>query len=191
MATAEIVIEKVSKVYKAESRTPVFALQETTLTVAQGTWTGVEPISYAHRWERCDAEGHSCVAVTGIEGEAAYVLTEADEGHTIQVRESATNAETEARQAQAKEAERADAESKALAATKKALNDVEAQRSRAEAIVQRPKDFDAECRGVLRQLEVALRETYFHPSKVPTSVTGDEERAMPQQQQQQQQEPTL
>ena len=46
-------------------------------------------------------------------------------------------------------------------------------------------DFDAEARGLLRQLEVALRETYFHPSKVPTSVTGDEERAMPQQQQQQ------
>jgi serine/threonine protein kinase len=59
----------------------------------------------------------------------------------------ATRAETEALKAQAKEAERADAErearleekaakereSQALAATKKALNDVEAQRSRAEA----------------------------------------------------------
>lgn len=63
------------------------------LAVVQGTWSGVEPISYAHRWERCNAEGHSCVAVTGIEGEAAYVLTEADEGYTIQVRESATNAD--------------------------------------------------------------------------------------------------
>src|SRR5947208_2079287 len=58
-------------------------------------------------------------------------------------------------------------------------------RANTEAIAQRPKDFDAECRGILRQLEVALRETYFHPSKVPTGVTGDEERAMPQQQQQQ------
>jgi uncharacterized alpha-E superfamily protein len=55
-----------------------------------------------------------------------------------------------------------------------------------EAIAQRPRDFDVECRGLLRQLEIALRETYFHPSKVPSSVTGDEERAMPQQQQQQQ-----
>ena len=54
-----------------------------------------------------------------------------------------------------------------------------------EAIAERPRDFDAECRGLLRQLELALRETYFHPSKVPSSVTGDEERAMPQQQQQQ------
>jgi hypothetical protein len=29
-----------------------------------------------------------------------------------------------------------------------------------------------------------MRETYFHPSKVPASVTGEEGRAMPQQQQQ-------
>jgi hypothetical protein len=30
---------------------------------------------------------------------------------------------------------------------------------------------------------VAMREAYFHPSKVPASVMGDEGRAMPQQQQ--------
>jgi hypothetical protein len=29
-----------------------------------------------------------------------------------------------------------------------------------------------------------MRETYFHPSKVPANVVGDEGRAMPQQQQQ-------
>jgi uncharacterized alpha-E superfamily protein len=52
------------------------------------------------------------------------------------------------------------------------------------AIADRPRDFEAECRALLRQLEVALRETYFHPSKVSTSVSGDGERAMPQQQQQ-------
>jgi len=37
---------------------------------------------------------------------------------------------------------------------------------------------------MLRQLELAMREAYFHPSKVPANVMGDEERAMPQQQQQ-------
>ena len=53
------------------------------------------------------------------------------------------------------------------------------------SVVLHAADFDSECRSLLRQLEVALRETYFHPSKVPTSVMGgDEERAMPQQQQQ-------
>lgn len=60
-------------------------------------------------------------------------------------------------------------------------------RANTELIARQPRDFDGECRTLLRQLEVAMRETYFHPSKVPTSVTGDDERAMPQQQQQQQQ----
>ncbi|MGH7764626.1 MAG: alpha-E domain-containing protein [Candidatus Dormibacteraceae bacterium] len=52
------------------------------------------------------------------------------------------------------------------------------------ALAEHALDFDAECRALLRQLEVALRETYFHPSKVPSSVMGDEERGVPQQQQQ-------
>ena len=52
------------------------------------------------------------------------------------------------------------------------------------SIAEQPLEFSTACRDVLRQLEVALRETYFHPSKVSTSVTGEEERAMPQQQQQ-------
>ena len=53
-----------------------------------------------------------------------------------------------------------------------------------EWVAGHPHDFDAMCRAMLRQLEVALRETYFHPSKVPASVFGEEGRAMPQQQQQ-------
>ena len=51
-------------------------------------------------------------------------------------------------------------------------------------VVENPREFDSQCQVVLRQLEVALRETYFHPSKVPTTVMGEEGRAMPQQQQQ-------
>ena len=50
-------------------------------------------------------------------------------------------------------------------------------------IAEKPAEFNTECRTLLRQLEVALRETYFHPSKVPTTVMGEEGRAMPQQQQ--------
>ena len=53
-----------------------------------------------------------------------------------------------------------------------------------QSIAEQPLDFDAECRAVLRLLEIALRETYFHPSKVPASVAGEEGRGMPQQQQQ-------
>jgi uncharacterized alpha-E superfamily protein len=51
-------------------------------------------------------------------------------------------------------------------------------------VAANPRDFDAQCRTLLRQLEMAMRETYFHPSKVPANVVGDEGRAMPQQQQQ-------
>jgi len=58
------------------------------------------------------------------------------------------------------------------------------QRAGVQSIAADPLEFDAECRSALRQLEVALRETYFHPSQVPASVTGEEGHGMPQQQQQ-------
>jgi len=50
-------------------------------------------------------------------------------------------------------------------------------------LVENAREFETECRALLRQLEMAMRETYFHPSKVPASVMGDDGRAMPQQQQ--------
>jgi uncharacterized alpha-E superfamily protein len=59
------------------------------------------------------------------------------------------------------------------------------QNADAKSIAEHPLEFDAGCRVVLRQLEVALRESYFHPSKVPANVVGEEGRGMPQQQQQQ------
>ncbi len=51
-------------------------------------------------------------------------------------------------------------------------------------VAENPRDFDMQCRALLRQLELAMRETYFHPSKVPAGVLGEEGQAMPQQQQQ-------
>lgn len=54
----------------------------------------------------------------------------------------------------------------------------------AQSILTSPLDFDGECRTLLRQLEVAMRETYFHPSNVPATVAGEEGRGVPQQQQQ-------
>jgi uncharacterized alpha-E superfamily protein len=54
----------------------------------------------------------------------------------------------------------------------------------APAVAEQPREFETEFRGMRRQLELAMREAYFHPSKVPANVMGDEERAMPQQQQQ-------
>lgn len=55
-----------------------------------------------------------------------------------------------------------------------------------QSILEQPVEFDTECRVVLRQLEVAMRETYFHPSQVPAAVAGEEGRGVPQQQQQRQ-----
>ncbi len=58
------------------------------------------------------------------------------------------------------------------------------QQANTQTIAEHPLEFDAQCRAVLRLLEVALRETYFHPSKVPAAVIGEEGRGVPQQQQQ-------
>jgi uncharacterized alpha-E superfamily protein len=60
-----------------------------------------------------------------------------------------------------------------------------------ELVAEHPREFESECRDALRQLELAMRETYFHPSKVPANVIGDEGRAMPQQQQQRSMSPIL
>jgi uncharacterized alpha-E superfamily protein len=60
--------------------------------------------------------------------------------------------------------------------------------ARTDDILERPQIFEQDCWALLRQLDLALRDTYFHPSRVPTAVAGDEGRGMPQQQQQQQPE---
>ena len=46
-------------------------------------------------------------------------------------------------------------------------------------VASNAREFETQCRNLLRQ-----RETYFHPSKVPAGVLGEEGQAMPQQQQQ-------
>jgi len=45
-----------------------------------------------------------------------------------------------------------------------------------------PRQFEAEVRALLRLLEVALRDTYFHPSKVSGTIFGEGGGTMPQQQ---------
>ena len=52
------------------------------------------------------------------------------------------------------------------------------------SVLSQPREFLDECRALWRTLDVALRETYFHPTKVPAAVAGEEGRGMPQQQQQ-------
>ncbi|MCW3028692.1 MAG: hypothetical protein JWN81_1903 [Solirubrobacterales bacterium] len=62
--------------------------QGQTLTEHHGTWTN-EPTGYTYQWLQC--EGTSCLPIPGATGQA-YVLTKGDDGHTIEVEETASNA---------------------------------------------------------------------------------------------------
>ncbi|HVS84838.1 MAG TPA: hypothetical protein VHD91_04340 [Gaiellaceae bacterium] len=64
--------------------------QETdTVTAATGSWNN-NPASYSYVWERCDADGGSCAAISGETGQSIQLHT-ADDGHTIRVVVTATN----------------------------------------------------------------------------------------------------
>jgi Ca2+-binding RTX toxin-like protein len=58
-----------------------------TLTVNPGATTGGSSTSF--EWLRCDAAGTGCVPIAGAAG-TSYVLTEADIGHAIRVRQTVT-----------------------------------------------------------------------------------------------------
>ena len=66
------------------------AQQGKTLTAAHGAWTG-SPTGYSYQWQRCDATGANCVAISGATAQT-YVLVAEDVGHTIRVQEKASNA---------------------------------------------------------------------------------------------------
>ena len=60
------------------------------LTAGTGAWTGTPSISYAHRWDRCDADG-DCTPIPGA-ATSTYRLTGADVGQRVQVEVTASNA---------------------------------------------------------------------------------------------------
>jgi uncharacterized delta-60 repeat protein len=60
------------------------------LTVNPGTWSPTN-VTLTFQWRRCDTAGANCLDITGATA-ASYVLARADIGHTIRVRETATNA---------------------------------------------------------------------------------------------------
>lgn len=68
-----------------------FAQLDQTLTAARGGWQGTIPVRFAYAWERCDAEGANCLAITGATG-TTYTLGPPDVGSTIAVVVTATNA---------------------------------------------------------------------------------------------------
>ena len=62
-----------------------------TLSEAHGGWTN-KPTGFAYQWQRCDAAGNGCVAISGATAQT-YPLTAADVGSTIRVAETASNGE--------------------------------------------------------------------------------------------------
>jgi hypothetical protein len=61
-----------------------------TLKALPGSWTGTSPITFAYQWRRCPA-GASCVNIVKANG-STYNLTPADDGTTIVVKVTASNA---------------------------------------------------------------------------------------------------
>lgn len=66
------------------------ATEGQTLTVNAGAWTGTTPIDLGYQWRRCDSAGASCVDIAAATA-TMYALVAADVGHTIRVREAASN----------------------------------------------------------------------------------------------------
>jgi hypothetical protein len=60
------------------------------LNANPGTWSGTQPITYTYQWQRCDASGGNCVAISGATN-AAYVAASADVGKTLRVGVVASN----------------------------------------------------------------------------------------------------
>jgi len=61
-----------------------------TLTASAGTWSGQQPITETYAWQRCDATGANCLAISGATN-ATYVPASGDAGATLRVVVSATN----------------------------------------------------------------------------------------------------
>jgi len=61
------------------------------LTELHGTWSYGPVTAYGYHWVRCDRSGAKCTPIAGASGQT-YVLRQADVGHRIRVRETATGA---------------------------------------------------------------------------------------------------
>jgi hypothetical protein len=62
-----------------------------TLTVSNGTWTGPGTLTFTYKWLRCDANGGSCIVITGGTS-SSLLLSAADSGHSLRARVIARNA---------------------------------------------------------------------------------------------------
>ena len=61
------------------------------LTASNGTWTGVPAPTFTYQWSDCDLNGANCTTISGATS-AMYTVAPADEGSTIEVTVTGTNA---------------------------------------------------------------------------------------------------
>jgi hypothetical protein len=66
------------------------AQQGQTLTESHGAWSN-SPTAYAYQWQRCDASGSNCTAISAATSQT-YIPVAGDVGHTLRVQETASNA---------------------------------------------------------------------------------------------------
>jgi hypothetical protein len=66
--------------------------QGETLTVANGSWSGKQPITFSYQWLRCNSSGDSCADIPGATNQT-YALTPADVGATLRARVTAKNSD--------------------------------------------------------------------------------------------------
>jgi RNA polymerase sigma factor (sigma-70 family) len=66
------------------------AVQGSTLTASDGTWSGSPAPTFAYQWEDCDAGGGNCAPIAGATS-STYVLAGTDVGSTVVVVVTATN----------------------------------------------------------------------------------------------------
>ncbi len=61
-----------------------------TLTASPGSWSGAQPLTYAYQWQRCDASGASCTAISGA-SQPTFTIAPHDLGSTLVVAVTASN----------------------------------------------------------------------------------------------------
>lgn len=66
------------------------AQEGSTLTASNGSWTSSSTVTYTYAWQRCDANGANCAAISGAT-KSTYVLVSDDIGKTLRVAVGASN----------------------------------------------------------------------------------------------------
>lgn len=64
--------------------------QGKTLSAQAGSWTGLEPVTFAYQWLRCNGVGGECVSIAGASS-SKYTLANEDVTRTLRVAVSASN----------------------------------------------------------------------------------------------------